>query len=303
MSAVLQEQPSIQTAPADMSVVLHMTDDIRGQLMQGERALHVAEAFEIDSPEMAQAASDERASMASKIDRIKVLRKGFLAPAQQIMDNANALFNPAIQSLEAGRKLLGDRLLSWQLKEKQRIELENAEREARERKERQEAEARAAAEAARAAEIARKAEREAQEAEERRKAAEAEGNTRAAAAAAAEAARAQEKAAAAIENGEAKASMAHMAVPAVTTKPAAAPAKIAGSTMRENWVAVLDKGVTEDDAKLLIVKAAVDNPMLLGLLKVDTSAINKMAKALKGQMRVPGYTAVDQPILAGSRKK
>lgn len=292
MSAVLKEEPQL-------SVELHMTQDIRANLMQGERALSVAQSYEIDSAEMAKAASDERTDMARRIDRLKVLRKEFIEPAQKIMDNANNLFNPAIAGLESGRKLLGDGLLEWQRKEQARVNLENAKREEEARKARQEAEQKAAAEQARAEEVARELRRQAQEAEERRRQAEAEGNTRAAAAAAAEAAKATERAAAAQENGAAKAAQAHMEAAAITPPPVET-SKLAG--MRSKWVAKLSPSETEESAKELIVKAAATNPMLLGLLSVDTSALNKMASALKGAMRVPGYTAVDEPIIAGSRK-
>lgn len=294
MSAVLND------VEPQLSVSLHMTQDTRASLLSGERALSIAQSFEIDSTEMAQAATSERNSMAKRIDQIKALRKEFIEPAQKIMDNANALFNPAIKSLEDGRKLLADGLLEWQRKEQARVDLENARIAAEARKLRQEAEQKAAAEHARAEEQAREARRQADEAEARRKQAEAEGNTRAAAAAAAEAAKASERAAAAQENGAAKAAQAHAVAVAVEAVPMATVGKLSG--MRSKWVAKLNKNETEESAKALIILAAADNPMLMGLLDVNMSALNKMAGALKTAMQVPGFTAVDEPIIAGSRK-
>ena len=67
-------------------------------------------------------------------------------------------------------------------------------------------------------------------------------------------------------------------------------------------MAKLNQGLTEDDAKALIVQAAATNPQLLGVLKLDMPAINKLAKALKQVMQVPGFTAINEPSLSGSRK-
>lgn len=293
MSAVMKEQ--------DLSVTLHMDANLQEQIRQGENALSIAEAYVIDCADMAQLAADERKALAGQIDRLKELRSGFLAPAQQIIDNAKALFDPPLKALEGARNLLKDRLLAWDALEKRRIDAENAARAEAARKARQEAERIAAAELARANELAAAARRQAEEAEAARRQAEAEGNKRAAAAAAAQAAKAEAQAQAILENAEVTAMEAHTAA-AVTHEAPVVQAKIAGSALRDNWVAELLPNTTEDQAKALIVQAVPNNPQLLGLLKVDLSAIGKMAKALKEVMQVPGYKAVNKPTLAGSRK-
>ena len=84
--------------------------------------------------------------------------------------------------------------------------------------------------------------------------------------------------------------------------PVAEPVKIAGTSVRENWVPVLNQGVTEEEALEQIILAAATDQQLRGLLKLDQPALNRLAKALKTAMRVPGYTAKDAPTLAGSRK-
>lgn len=295
MSAVIQKQDE------NMSVVLVMDDTVRTQLRQGENALTAAQAYVIDCQEVAQLVSDERIGLAKRIDAIKAVQKKYIEPAQQIIENAKEMFNPAIKALTDARDYLGKSLLSWDQQEKARIARETAEREAAERKVRQEAEAKAAAERARAEEKAREERRKAAEAEEARRKALAEGNARAAAAAAAEAAKANERAEAAIEDGNAKAMQAQVATIAMAA-PVQEPVKLAGSSVRDNWVAKLHQGMTEDDAKALIVNEAVSNPQLLGLLKLDMPAINKLAKALKKAMQVPGFTAVNEQTLAGSRK-
>jgi len=290
--------------PQSLAITLTMTDEVHSSIRQGETYLEVARAYEIVDADTAQLAANELRNVNKAVDKLEELRKGFVAPARQIIDNARALFNPAIEGYQQSATLLRSRLTEWQGKEQKRIALENAQREEAARKARQEAEAKAAAERARAEEIAAQKRKEAEEAEIRRQQAEAEGNARAAQAAAAQAAKAQEQAAAAIESGAAKAQQTQLQAAAqATTAAPAAQAKIAGFSTRENYVPVLQPGVTEEAAKALMVKAAADGRTdLLALLKTDESALKKLAKALKGAMNVPGYVAQDQPIGAGARK-
>ncbi len=286
-----------------LSVTLNMTDDVRRQLQQGETALVQARKYEIVCPGDAQLVAEEMNGYKRTIVRLEDLRKGFLKPAQEIIENAKSLFNPAIDSLKGAeqhcKRLLGD----WDAKERTRIEAERQAAEATARKARQEAEAKAAAERARAEELAREERRKAAEAEERRRKAEAEGNARAAAAAAAEAAKATEKAAAAVENGEARATQLHLEAAAVASAaPVLERAKVAGASMRDNWVARRKDGVSAENAKSQIVAACAARPDLLGLLELNEGAINKLAKALKTSLNVPGYEARNEPIVSGSRK-
>ena len=297
MRAVMQKQEE-----QNLSVVLTMDDTTRDMLSQAGGALIIAQEYVIDCPEMAQAASNERTSLAMRIDAMEKRRKKFIEPAEQIIANARGLFNPAIQALTAARNMLGDGLLAWDKKEKERIAKEKADKEAAERKARQEADAAAAAARARAKEKADEENRKAAAAEADRQKALRDGNARAAAAAAAVVATATERANAAIEEGDARAVQAQVAVTAATIPVYNMPTKIAGSSVKENWVPVLNQGVTEEAALELIIKAAATDTQLRGLLKLDQSALNRLAKALKNAMRVPGYTARDVPTLAGSRK-
>ena len=203
MSAVLQEQ-FVEEAPHPLSVTI----PVPSGMVSGIRpvgAVVVAEAFEIDGAEMAQFAADQRTEWARRIDQVKELQTDFMEPAKTFMtsikDKCAKWFGPALLDLEAGREILGKKLLTWEKSEQDRVARERAEAEAQARKIRQEAEAKAAAERARAEEQAREARRKAQEAEEAQRKALAEGNARAAAAAAAEAAKQAEKAQAAVENG------------------------------------------------------------------------------------------------------
>ena len=243
MSAVI-ENPEL---PATLSVELSVTQDLTTKIAPSG-ALALADVWDVDSSEMAQAASNQRTEWARQIDEIKNARADFLGPAKKIMEAAAKWFNPAINDREAGRDLLGKKLLEWDKKEKARIAKEREDREA-----------------------------------------------------AAAAAEATERANAAIEQGEAKATQAQVAVVAAAA-PVSEPGKISGTSVRENWVPILNQGVTEEAALIQIIQAAATDQQLRGLLKLDQPALNRLAKALKNAMRVPGYTARDVPTLAGSRK-
>ncbi len=322
MSAVLEQPAAASDTPESLRIDLPVNGEFLSKIKPAG-AVAVAMAYEIDSAEMAQLAANERAAWAKRIDGIKAMRKDFVEPAQTILERAKKWFNPPILDLEAGRELLGRKLLAWDEQEKARVAREQAERDAAARKLRQEAEARAAAELARAEEAARQARQAAAaaEAERARQAAEAErlrleGDAKAAAeaerkakAAAAEQAKQLEKEQAAAQNGAAKA--AQLQIEATATASAQPPVqeavKIVGQSTKENWVAAIKDGETEQTALLKIVTAIVMDKRddLLALLVVDTAArgpLNRLAAAQKTHMRVPGYVAKNQPVLAGARK-
>lgn len=310
MSAVLEERTIETEIPQSMQVVVPVT----AALTQGIKpigALIEAEAWTVDSNEMAQLAAEQRKAWATRIDQVKALQADFIEPAKTFMakikENCAKWFAPALTDLEAGRDLLGRKLLAWDKAETDRIAAEKAKIEAENRRIRQEAEAKAAAERARAEEQAREQRRREQEALEAQRKAIAEGNAKAAAKAAAEAAKAQEAARAAVENGNAKAQQAELEAAArASAAPIPEAVKIEGSSVKANWVAVLADGYTEDRALLEICKAiAAGRSDLMALVKVDTAArgpLNKLAAALKKAMNVPGYVARDIPTLAGARK-
>lgn len=285
MSAVL-EKP----AAPPLSVTLAMTPEIQASLQEGEGALVAVQSYEIADADTANAVAGEMNGYKRAIVKLEDLRKGFLRPAQEIIDNAKALFNPAIDGFKAAEDHCKKLLAGWSDKEQKRVALENLQREEAARKLRQEAEATAAAELARAN----------KEAEEKRQLAE-QYET---AGKAAHAARLREQANAVQENGAARAQEAHLQAAAATTAmPVAQASKIAGAQMRDKWVAKLLPNVTEDQAKAMIVDAiAKGRADLLGVLDLNESAIRKMAEGLHKAMSVPGYEAVNDPIVAGSRK-
>lgn len=82
----------------------------------------------------------------------------------------------------------------------------------------------------------------------------------------------------------------------------AAPVALAGFSTRDNWCAVREDGKTEDEAKLAIATAiAAGRSELLVVLKLDTAAVNRLAKAQKQHTNIPGFRAVNNPV-ATSRK-
>ena len=134
-----------------------------------------------------------------------------------------------------------------------------------------------------------------------------EGNAKAAAeqerqarAAAAERARQEEAERTRVEEGEARAQQATLQAAASGPVAVAAPAKIAGFSSRDNWVADFEPGKTEDDVKLWIIKAIVTGGRndLLSLISLDAGAVKRLAKALRVNFNVPGMKAVNKPVAA-----
>lgn len=287
-------------APLPLSVTLSMSDEIRATLARDEGAVQEAQAYVIDASEVADLAKEELDGVKARARRLKELKDGFVAPAKQILENAASLFNPALESLARAEAVLKSALLAWNNDQEQKRIDAKRKADAEERERRQKAEQEAAAAHARAAEQAREQERAAAEAEQKRQEAQASGDAKAAAKFAAAAAKAAEAAVAAIENGNAKA--ADVLVAATAGAPATIVpevAKVAGLSFRDNWKAEFLPNTSEDDAlKLIVAAAATTRPDLLALLRLDTPSADRLAKAQKSLMSVPGLHAVNRPIAA-----
>lgn len=287
-----------------LSVQLAMTPELAAELQRDQGALEVAQAYVIDSPEMAREANKELANVKARITRLKEAKALFVAPAKQIITNAEGFFDPAMVALQSAEKFLKDALLRFQEAEERRLEDARRQREAEERAARQKAEQEAAAARARAEEQAAAARKAAQEAEEKRLAAEREGNARAAAAAAAEKAKQEARAESAIENGEAKAQQAQLAAAAMPDpQPAPAPTALEGFSSRTTWSAELTH--TEPESLALVVSAITGVEVrdfkradLLALLKLDMPRANKIASGLQKAMNIPGLRAVPKKTAA-----
>lgn len=298
MSAVLEKQPDVIAMESGKLVLDLPVSSEMQRLARPAGALAVAQAYEVDCPEMAQSLADERIIWARRIDAIEVMEKDFMSPVKRAVEDMKAKvqkwFGPTKADYAAARELAGQKLLAWDQQEKARVAREQAERDAMARRLRHEAEAKAAAELARAQEAARQREAEAraaaeararaeaaakQAAEEKRIAQEAgdKGAVRAAAEAerkaneearsrAAAEAKANEQAVAAVANGVATAARVQTeAAAAASAQPLVQEAtKIAGQSTKENWVAVLKDGETAESALEKIVAAIAGVPVITG---------------------------------------
>lgn len=90
----------------------------------------------------------------------------------------------------------------------------------------------------------------------------------------------------------AKAAEVRAAVPVVSAPVVApAPAKIAGVTMRSNWVA----SVTD---KMALIRFVAANPQYQELLEPNITALNRMAKSLRSNMQIDGVEVRDEKVSA-----
>lgn len=292
-----------------LAVTLVVTPELRNMLLTNANALDEVKAYTIDSTEVAQMVAEEMNAIKQRGNRLVATKAEFVKPAMEIVTAANNLFNAPIKALQDAEAWCKGLLRGWDEKERNRIALENQKREDEARKIRQEAEARAAAERARAEEQAAQKRRE--EEAERRKADEARaaGNARAAAAAEAAAAKLAEQATAAVETGNAKAAQAELeASVSVPAAPVAVAQAVAGVQYRDNWVPKLKERTDEETAKRLIILQAADDfqgrgdTQLFACLEIDMTTVRRLAKGLKGQMRVPGFEAVNERQVAGKNK-
>ncbi len=294
-----------------LAVTLNMTPEVAAELQQEQGALDLAKAYAItgtheEKAYMAQEANKLLQRVKASIKRLKEFRLGFVRPAKEIIQNAEALFDPAITSLTEAETFLKDELLKFDAECRRLADEAQRKRQEEERAARQKAEQEAAAVRAKAEAEAREKARQAAEAEQRRQTAEREGNAKVAREEAAKKARLDEQEKAARENGDAKAlemELAASAAPTTTVVPE--PVKLAGLSTRENWVAELEPGVDLDEAAIRVVEAITGIPRaqfkrsdLMAGLSIEMPVFNKLAKAQKKNMNVPGLVAVNRPVAA-----
>lgn len=289
-----------QVTERPLVATLVMTPALAADLAHESSALEEAKAYVIDSPEMAQAANTALQDVKRRLKVVDEWYERFTAPLRQLQTTATEFFGPPRVSLKAAEAHLKNALQDWQGKEQRRIADERRVQEEAARKARDEANRKAAAERARAEAAAAEARRKAAEATAREVAALAEGNARGAAAAAAARARLEEEERQKLAEGERKANELQLAASAtMPATPVSEPTKLAGFSSRENYVAELADGKTEDEAKLLIVQAvAAGRTDLAALLSLDMKSANRLAKAIKTNFNVPGLKAVNKPVAA-----
>lgn len=285
--------------PLPLQVTLQLDESMRQHLAEAHGVVALAESYVVDSAPMAAAANTELRGIKLRRGRIEAMKKDFVRPAKDIIANAEKWFAPSLEAHDKAEAIIKGKLADFTRKEAERVAAERRAQEEAERRAREEADRKAAAERARAEAAAAEARRKAAEAAERERRAREEGNARAAAAAAAKRAQLEEEERQRLAEGERKAAEAQLAAAAAAqnTAPVREAEKVEGFSMRDNWIAELAPGKTEDEAKALVVRAvAGGRDDLLSLLKLDLSAAAKLAKALKKNFNVPGLQAVNKPV-------
>lgn len=290
---------------------------VRAQAVADQAYSSVTE-LTIDSATAYAAAGEDLVDLRTRWRAIENQRVHMKEPFLEGCRRVDAFFRVPLDRLAQAADLLKGRMLEFERAESERVERERQAREAEERRQREELE-RQAREAEernrRAREEMERAEREAREARERaeREAREAEaaGDRAAADAAAAEAERvereaaerralAQQDAIAAAQQADQVQAAIDLAEVAPAMPVVASQAKAAGVSSRKTWkVRSIDKA-----ALVLATAQAIEAgdrdkaDQLLAYLSVDETALNGVARSLKGAARVPGVTFGEVATLA-----
>lgn len=295
------------------------------------QAFSTATDLVVDSQAAYQAAGADLVDLRARWKAIEQQRVHLKEPFLEGGRRIDAFFKVPLDRLAEAAELVKSRMLVFQRAEDERVERERREREAQERAEREalERQQREAQERERQARLeAERVQREAQEradAARRQAEAEAEAARKAGDAAAAEAAQAAARAAqeqadreaaeareraeaealaAAQQADEAQAAMdlaeVAPAMPAVVSQAAAA-----GVSTRKTWkVKSIDKAALVVAAAKAIESGDDDKAQqLLAYLSVDESALNGVARSLKGAARVPGVVFGEVSNLATTGRR
>jgi hypothetical protein len=254
--------------------------------------LDTVRSLEIKDQPTYDRASRGLVAIKTKWKELDEIRRAIVKPLDEARKNVQALFNPALQTLETAETEIKGAMTRF-LEEEQRRAAE-AQRAAEEaaRKER----ARLAQEAAAAEAAAReKAAAERQAAEDARKAlelAQRQGRAEDAMEMAEQAAMAEVRAEQAEQAGQAQAAeLATLAGLTVAAPVVAAPTKAKGQSVRRVW-----KGRITN--KAAFVRACAENPQWLALVDVNEAALNQLAKALQENLSIPGVEAYSDAVLA-----
>lgn len=261
------------------------------------------EAFPVvDDPQMANLVGIELSSLRERWADIEAKRQKYIAPAQEIIDQANADHQPALKAIKAADQYLAGLLSRWQTKQERiadesRREAERMAREARAKQERELAaeRVRLETEARQVAEAASKAMTAAAE----------KGDAKAVGAAVAMA----EESLQLRDAADAKAQeQIELATEPLHVAPVAEPIKVANVEMRAHWVCERDGSDDEVKAKLVLGMVClsggsivINRRELLALLDLNIASANKKASAEKQLFNVPGMRAVNKPVAARER--
>lgn len=296
------QQELLSTEP--VSATVSFDDESRVHLRSAESSLMIAREFTIESHDDCQEAINERNANLREVQWLENRLDFVLAPFTEGVKRVRAIFKPMIDRRRDAIAHLNPLIVSWEMEQRRLEDIAAKKREEEARRVRQETERKAAAAHAEAEEKAAQERRAAEILEAQRKQAEEDGNQQAAQDAARKAAELREQADHTVETANAE--VAQMTLEAAATPSEAPPPRpvMAGNQLRTKWVAELMPTYTEEQAKFQIVRAiASENRMdLLGVIRMDMPALQKIASGLKKNMSVPGYMAIDRPIAAGSKR-
>ena len=206
------------------------------------------------------AVAGELKTIKAHLNELNAKEEAILGPIKQSIAEIKALFSPPKEMLAQAESVLKGKIAAWQDAERKRIAEEQRLADEIARKER----ARLEAQAARAREV------------EQRKLIEAISAQSAAEQARTEAARQR-----AADKADALELQAHM----IVAPPVEAPPKIEGVSTRKTW-----RAVVIDQGALVQAVAAGDAPGRL--ITVNQVELNKLARALQDDLKVPGVRAV-----------
>ena len=121
-----------QTAPAmpEKQIILEVAPDTSQQMSNAQNALMIAESFDIDSPEMFEAASNEVKSVKTRLKEVIAKKESFTKPLNALKSQWIDFFRPAIETLElveATYKIKMDAYFNEQEKLRLEEEAKNAE--------------------------------------------------------------------------------------------------------------------------------------------------------------------------------
>lgn len=252
-----------------ITITVDPTKDIIAIQSEAGKAMTLAQAYEIDSPETYSMAGTDLQAIKSRLKAVDEQRKSITRPLDEAKRAIMALFEAPTKFLTDAESLLKSKMLAFNDEQERKQRVLQAELEEKARKERE----RLAAEAAKAQ---AKAEEEARLLREKAEAAKAAGN---AAKAAELAAKAESRIEAAAEKVEEIQHQQAVTVAPVVNIPKG---EAKGTAMREEW----DFEITD--------RNAIPREFLIP----DEKTIRAMVKARKGETNIPGIRVFSKRNLA-----
>lgn len=263
------------------------------------KQIALVRGLQIDSPEMADYASQFLAKIKEAHKRLDAQRTTITKPLLDAQRATNAMFKGPMEELEQAEKELKDKISLYLTEQRRREAIERAKADEQARIEREKIEAEARAKEAEAAKIAAEAQAQAEAAERARQAeldAQKAGDHAAAERARLEAEAAEQARMTALaqeQTAQVEAQAIALTAAVTTVVPVAVSSKVAGVSTSAPWKArVVDKAA--------LLEHIAKNPELLDWVEVKMTGPNGMAKALKDNLRIPGIEAY-QDITISSR--